>query len=160
MSLTFLLRNRWCSFYLQARPSLRRSAFASVRFSSTSSKPVSLKERLSEIIPKEIENVCSSFFLSSNSFFSLPLCRSKPFVLSTVKNLLVLSLWTNFMGTFVRCPTFLLVQTFFLEGCVVCPLSSGRALCLMLVCAMSLDPCFLPTPVRRGGNPLPRKNNP
>jgi hypothetical protein len=42
----------------------------------------------------------------------LPPCRSKPFVLNTVKNRLVQLLWTNFMGTFVRCPTFLMVQTF------------------------------------------------
>jgi len=59
------------SSLLQTRPSLRCPAFAAARLSSTSSKPVSLKDRLAEIIPKEIENVCINSHLRTglhNSF--------------------------------------------------------------------------------------------
>ncbi len=52
---------------LQTRPTLLRSAFPAARLSSTASKPVTLKERLAELIPKEIENVSSFVFL----FYSL-----------------------------------------------------------------------------------------
>ena len=47
----------------QTRPTLLRSAFPAARLSSTASKPVTLKERLAELIPKEIENVCLFDFL-------------------------------------------------------------------------------------------------
>ena len=42
-------------FWIQVRSPLARAALASRRFAST--KPQTLKERLAELIPKEIENV-------------------------------------------------------------------------------------------------------
>ena len=47
-------------FGIQARSPLARAALASRRFAST--KPQTLKERLVELIPKEIENVCQPIF--------------------------------------------------------------------------------------------------
>lgn len=49
-------------------PQSRRSAFArSARYASTSAKAPTLKERLAELIPAEIENVCAPFFVSPRS---------------------------------------------------------------------------------------------
>ncbi|KAH0584983.1 citrate (Si)-synthase [Termitomyces sp. 'cryptogamus'] len=45
------------SLFRASRSSAARSTLASVRFSSTASKPVTLKERLAELIPAQIEHV-------------------------------------------------------------------------------------------------------
>jgi hypothetical protein len=63
------------SSLLQTRPSLRGSAFAAARLSSTLSRPIALKDRLGEIIPKEIENVF--IYLSSLSGFLNPIAVGK-----------------------------------------------------------------------------------
>lgn len=74
-------------FYFQSRSPLVRTAFTSARFYS--SKQPTLKERLAELIPAEIENVNNIYqvfalLTEGNTIFF----RSRQFVLSTARSLL------------------------------------------------------------------------
>ena len=77
------------SYLIVLQPNAPRDTLAVARFASSATKQQSLKERLSELIPAELENVrnvCVETFSSHAALF-----RSKQFVLNMARSLSVRS---------------------------------------------------------------------
>jgi hypothetical protein len=76
------------------RPAVSRASFAA-RWSST--KAPTLKERLAELIPQKLEEVCTHVFSASGMYLTAS-SRSRQFVLSMAKRASAPSSLTSFTG--------------------------------------------------------------